>query len=98
MPRLLAVVGAVTRPGRLDAAVRFAADCAEALPEVSATVLSLAGHRVSFGGGRGAAREPGLPRLVHGRAQEPAGPDPARGAPCQAGGHRGDGSHVAPLP
>ena len=52
MPRLLAVVGAVTRPGRLDAAVRFAADCAEALPEVSATVLSLAGHRVSFADGR----------------------------------------------
>src|SRR5712671_3167922 len=42
MPRLLAV----------DGAVRFAADCAEALPEVSATVLSLAGHRVSFADGR----------------------------------------------
>ena len=52
MPRLLAVIGAVTRPGRFDAAVRFAADCAEALPEVSATVLSLAGHRVSFADGR----------------------------------------------
>jgi hypothetical protein len=52
VPRLLAVVGAVTRPGRLDAAVRLAADGAGALPEVSATVLSLAGHHISFADGR----------------------------------------------
>lgn len=52
MPRLLAVVGAVTPPGRLDAAVRFAADRAGALPEVSATVLSLGAHRISFADGR----------------------------------------------
>jgi NAD(P)H-dependent FMN reductase len=50
--RLLAVVGAVTPPGRLDAAVRFAADTAAARPQVSATVLSLAEHRVSFADGR----------------------------------------------
>ena len=52
MPRLLAVVGAVTPPGRLDAAVRFAADCAAALPDVSAIVLSLGAHRISFADGR----------------------------------------------
>ena len=52
MARLLAVVGAVTPPGRLDAAVRFAADCAGALPDVSATVVSLHAHRVSFADGR----------------------------------------------
>lgn len=52
MIRLLAVVGAVTPPGRLDAAVRFAADAAAARPQVSATVLSLAEHRVSFADGR----------------------------------------------
>lgn len=52
MPRLLAVVGAVTPPGRLDAAVRFAADCAGALPDVSAIVLSLGAHRISFADGR----------------------------------------------
>jgi FMN reductase len=52
MPRLLAVVGAVTSPGRLDAAVRFAADCAGALPDVSATVVSLHAHRISFADGR----------------------------------------------
>jgi FMN reductase len=52
MPRLLAVVGAVTPPGRLDAAVRFAADCAGALPDVSTIVLSLGAHRISFADGR----------------------------------------------
>jgi FMN reductase len=50
--RLLAVVGAVTPPGRLDAAVRFAADRAAERPEISATVLSLGEHRVSFADGR----------------------------------------------
>jgi len=50
--RLLAVVGAVTPPGRLDAAVRFAADRAAEQAEVSATVLSLGAQRVSFADGR----------------------------------------------
>jgi len=50
--RLLAVVGAVTPPGRLDAAVRFAADRAGEGPDISATVLSLGEHRVSFADGR----------------------------------------------
>jgi FMN reductase len=50
--RLLAVVGAVTPPGRLDAAVRFAADRAAEGANVTATVLSLGAHRVSFADGR----------------------------------------------
>jgi FMN reductase len=49
---LLAVVGAVTPPGRLDAAVRFAAEAASARPGVAASVLSLADHRMSFADGR----------------------------------------------
>ena len=52
MTLLLAVVGAVTPPGRLDAAVRFAAERAAARPQVEATVLSLGEHRVSFADGR----------------------------------------------
>jgi FMN reductase len=50
--RLLAVVGAVTPPGRLDAAVRFAADHVRDRRDVTATVLSLGAHRVSFADGR----------------------------------------------
>ena len=49
---LVAVVGAVTSPGRLDAAVRFAADTAAARPGVTASVLSLGEHRISFADGR----------------------------------------------
>ena len=52
MPRLLAVIGAVTPPGRLDAAVRFAAERAAEQPGVVADVLSLGEHRVSFADGR----------------------------------------------
>ncbi len=52
MTRLLAVVGAVTPPGRLDAAVREAAGHARATAGVSASVLSLGDHRVSFADGR----------------------------------------------
>ena len=58
MPRLLAVIGAVTPPGRLDAAVRFAAECAAARPQVSADVLSLGEHRISFADGRPLDRFP----------------------------------------
>jgi FMN reductase len=60
--RLLAVVGAVTPPGRLDAAVRFAAERAVdgvgQRRDVSATVLSLGEHRVSFADGRPLDRYP----------------------------------------
>jgi FMN reductase len=42
----------MTPPGRLDAAVRFAAERAAERPHVSATVLRLAEHRVSFADGR----------------------------------------------
>ena len=58
MTRVLAVVGAVTPPGRLDAAVRFAADRAAEQPAVAATVLSLGEHRVSFADGRALDRYP----------------------------------------
>ena len=62
MTRLLAVVGAVTPPGRLDAAVRFAveraADHAGDRRDISATVLSLGAHRVSFADGRPLDRFP----------------------------------------
>jgi MsuE subfamily FMN reductase len=50
--RLLAVVGAVTAPGRLNAAVQHAMEVAAARPAVSATLLNLADHRVSFADGR----------------------------------------------
>jgi len=50
--RLLAVVGAVTAPGRLNAAVQHAVEVAAARPEVSASLLNLADHRVSFADGR----------------------------------------------
>lgn len=58
MTRLLAIVGAVTPPGRLDAAVRFAAERAAERPQVTATVLSLGEHRVSFADGRPLDRYP----------------------------------------
>jgi len=56
--RVLAVVGAVTPPGRLDAAVRFAADRAAERPGTTATVLSLGEHRLSFADGRPLDRYP----------------------------------------
>jgi FMN reductase len=49
---LLAVIGAVTPPGRLNAAVTTAVEHASARPGVSASVLNLADHRVSFADGR----------------------------------------------
>ena len=58
MTHFLAVVGAVTPPGRLDAAVRFAADRAGEGPDISATVLRLGDHRVSFADGRPLDRYP----------------------------------------
>jgi FMN reductase len=49
---LLAVVGAVTPPGRLNAAVTRAVEHAARRPTVSASVLNLAEHRISFADGR----------------------------------------------
>jgi len=49
---LVAVVGAVTPPGRLDAAMRYAVERAAAQPGARATLLNLADHRVSFADGR----------------------------------------------
>jgi FMN reductase len=48
----LAVVGAVTPPGRLNAAVATAVEMAAARPGVRASILNLADHRVSFADGR----------------------------------------------
>ena len=52
MPRLVAVVGAVTPPGRLNAAVQAAVDMASARAGVSASLLSLADFRLGFADGR----------------------------------------------
>jgi NAD(P)H-dependent FMN reductase len=52
MPRLVAVVGAVTPPGRLNAAIQTAVDLASARPGVSASLLSLADFRLGFADGR----------------------------------------------
>jgi NAD(P)H-dependent FMN reductase len=50
--RFLGVVGAVTPPGRLNAAVQAAVEHAAAIAGVAASLLSLADHRVSFADGR----------------------------------------------
>jgi FMN reductase len=50
--RLVAVVGAVTPPGRLNAAMRAAVEAAAARPGVSASLLSLADHRLGYADGR----------------------------------------------
>jgi FMN reductase len=52
MTTLLAVVGAVTPPGRLHAAVQYAVEQASAQPGVGTTLLNLGDHRVSFADGR----------------------------------------------
>src|SRR5262249_11449003 len=48
----LAVVGSVTPPGRLTAAIASAVEMAAARPGVSASLLNLADYRVSFADGR----------------------------------------------
>ncbi len=48
MTTFLAVVGSVTPPGRLNAAIATAVDMAAARPGVSASLLNLADYRVSF--------------------------------------------------
>jgi FMN reductase len=52
MPSLVAVVGAVTPPGRLNAAIEYAVEQASARPGVTASLLNLAEHRISFADGR----------------------------------------------
>jgi FMN reductase len=52
MPRLVAVVGAVTPPGRLNAAVQLAVEAASGRAGVSASLLSLADFRLGFADGR----------------------------------------------
>jgi FMN reductase len=52
MPRLVAVVGAVTAPGRLNAAMQHAVNSAAARPGVTAALLSLADYRLGFADGR----------------------------------------------
>ncbi|HVQ77111.1 MAG TPA: NAD(P)H-dependent oxidoreductase [Candidatus Binatia bacterium] len=52
MARFLAVVGAVTPPGRLNAAVQSAVDLASAQPGVATELLNLGELRLSFADGR----------------------------------------------
>jgi FMN reductase len=50
--RLAAVVGAVTAPGRLNAAIEYAVGQAGVHPGVTARLVNLADYRVSFADGR----------------------------------------------
>lgn len=50
--RLVAVVGAVTPPGRLNRAVEFALEAARSRPGVTASLINLADCRLSFADGR----------------------------------------------
>jgi FMN reductase len=52
MTTLAAIVGAVTAPGRLNAAIAYAVEHASARPGVTASLLSLADYRISFADGR----------------------------------------------
>ena len=52
MTTFLAVVGSVTPPGRLNAAIALAVERAAARAGVSASLLNLADHRISFADGR----------------------------------------------
>jgi FMN reductase len=52
MVRLVAVVGAVTPPGRLNAAIQEAVDLAAAQPGAAAALVNLADLRISFADGR----------------------------------------------
>ena len=52
MTTLLAVLGSVTPPGRLHAAVATAVEAAAARPDVAASLLNLGDHRISFADGR----------------------------------------------
>ena len=50
--RLVAIVGSVTPPGRLNRAVALALDLARAQPRCEAALVNLADHRVGFADGR----------------------------------------------
>ncbi|HKZ06077.1 MAG TPA: NAD(P)H-dependent oxidoreductase [Methylomirabilota bacterium] len=50
--RLVGVVGAVTPPGRLNAAMHAAVEAAAARPGVSASLLSLGDYRLGYADGR----------------------------------------------
>ena len=52
MRRLLAVVGAVTAPGRLNAAMATALESVAVRSDVSTSLLNLGDHRISFADGR----------------------------------------------
>jgi FMN reductase len=52
MTRFLAVVGSVGPPGRLHAAIATAVEIAAGRPGVTASLLDLADHRISFADGR----------------------------------------------
>jgi FMN reductase len=52
MTKLAAIVGSVTPPGRLNAAIQWAVDRAAAETEVTASTLNLADYRISFADGR----------------------------------------------
>jgi FMN reductase len=52
MTAFLAVIGSVTPPGRLHAAIADAVEVAKARPNVSASLLNLAEYRISFADGR----------------------------------------------
>jgi FMN reductase len=50
--RLVAVVGSVTPPGRLNRAIELALELARATPACEATLLNLAEYRIGFADGR----------------------------------------------
>jgi FMN reductase len=52
MSHLVAVVGSVTPPGRLNQAVELAVELARATPGSSVSLVNLADHRISFADGR----------------------------------------------
>jgi FMN reductase len=52
MTRLVAVVGAVTPPGRLNAAMAYAVEQCSRQAGASASLLALSDHRISFADGR----------------------------------------------
>jgi FMN reductase len=56
MPKLTVVVGAVTRPGRLNKAAAWTAEKARTLePEATSDLINLAEYRIAFADGRPAA-------------------------------------------
>ena len=52
MPTLVAVVGSVTPPGRLNQAIGLALELAAARPDCAARLVNLADYRISFADGR----------------------------------------------